>query len=114
RGNGKDVADVVEPVADVVGRKVIRGLEVDSHQVADGVVVFGTIETTDGHTAGVNDSFAIDLGQLRFQPVGDHIDFRLAGFGPPIRGHSPRAKVPDDSFPDLAMFQESAVILVDV
>ncbi len=52
-GRGREhVADVVEPVADVVGRKLIRRTQVEAEQVANGVVVLGAIEATDGDSPG--------------------------------------------------------------
>ena len=52
-GHREDVADVVEAVADVVGREVVGRAEVEADQVADRVVVLGPIEPADRHAARV-------------------------------------------------------------
>ena len=36
---GQDVADVIEPVADVVRREIVRRLKLDADEVANGIVV---------------------------------------------------------------------------
>src|SRR5262249_60915750 len=42
--HGKDVADVVETVADVVGGEIVGGGETDAAEIPDGSVIFGAIE----------------------------------------------------------------------
>ncbi len=53
RRDRKDVADVIESVAGIVGRKIVRRLELDSQKVADCVVVFGAVEAMSGEMAGI-------------------------------------------------------------
>ena len=49
RRDREHVADVVESIADIVGREVIGRAEVEADQVADRVVVLGAIEPPDRH-----------------------------------------------------------------
>ena len=41
RRRGEDLGDIVEPIADVVRRKLVGGVKVEADQVADRVVVLG-------------------------------------------------------------------------
>ncbi len=44
----KHVTDVVKPIADVVGRKLIGRMQVEADEVTNRVVVFLAIEATNG------------------------------------------------------------------
>ena len=58
-GMRKDIADIVEPIAHVIGRKVIGRMKVDADQIANRVVVFRSIETTDRDSARVKRPAAV-------------------------------------------------------
>ena len=47
RRHAKDVADVVKPIANIVGRKVISRMKVDADQVANRIVIFSAIQPAD-------------------------------------------------------------------
>ena len=53
RRHREHVADRVEAVAGVVARKVFGDIGIEPHEVADGVGVFGTVEPSQHHTAGI-------------------------------------------------------------
>ena len=53
RREREHVADVIEPVAHVVRREVLRRVEVDPDEVANGVVVLVAVEPPHRHPAGV-------------------------------------------------------------
>ncbi len=55
----RDIADIVEPIADVVGRKVIGRMKVDADQVANRIVILSAIETADRDSARVKCPAAI-------------------------------------------------------
>ena len=47
-GRGREhFRDIVKPVADVVGRKLVGRMQVEADQVANGVIVLGAIEAAD-------------------------------------------------------------------
>ena len=99
RRHRQHVADVVEPVAGVVGRQVPRVVEVEPQEVADGVAVLGPVQPVDGRRAGV--------GALGRRPVEPGLEPRhellpFAGVrgGPPGRRHLPREKLVQDLLED--------------
>jgi hypothetical protein len=53
RRDGQDIADVIEPVAGIVGRQLVFDFEIVAHQVPDGVPIFHAIEPAQGHAPGV-------------------------------------------------------------
>ena len=71
RRDRQHVADVVEAVADIVRRKIVRRLEVDAEQIAHGVVVLRAIQSPDGDSAGIAFEFAVDVVELVLQPRRD-------------------------------------------
>lgn len=48
RGEGEDVADVVEPVADIIAGEVGAEIAFNVEKVANDVVVFGAVKAADG------------------------------------------------------------------
>ena len=69
RGQGEDLALVVEPVAHVVGGKGVAERQVHAQQVADGVVVLGPVEPADRDAAGVVVDVAVHLVQDAIDPI---------------------------------------------
>ena len=63
RREAEHVADVVEAVADIVGREVVGRMEVDPDQVADRIVVFGAVEPADRDASRVEGPAAIRGGR---------------------------------------------------
>ena len=59
------VADVVETVGRHVRRKIVRGTNVDAQKIADGVVVFGSIEAVRRHTSGLGLGSRDPAGRIR-------------------------------------------------
>ena len=72
RRDREHVADIVEPVARVVGRKFLVGAEVDPHQVADRVAVLDPVEPAQRDPARV--------GIVRVGPEGVALDPVFEGF----------------------------------
>ena len=51
RRQGKHIADIVKAVADVIGEKILGRIEVNAHQIADGVAILDAIEPPHGDSA---------------------------------------------------------------
>ena len=71
RREREHVADVVEPVAHVVGGEIGGGVELDAQQVANGIGVLGTVETPDRHPPriGASRPGRLDRGSASSQAV---------------------------------------------
>lgn len=71
----RDVADVVEAIARVVGRKGGGGFEIEAGEIADGVVVFEAIEAAGGDPAGVVVGAFVVACVLGGEPFAEGFDF---------------------------------------
>ena len=69
RRHREHVADVVEPVARVVLRKVVGRTEVDAEQIADGVVVFGAVQPPDRHPARIGHGRPVNALEFEVDPA---------------------------------------------
>src|SRR5262249_51480722 len=106
------VADVVEAIAHVVGGKILGGLELNTHQVANRVVVLGAIEPADGDPAWIALEAAIDGEERAIEPGHNLLALGLRWLGPAARRHVAGAYALDDGFPGLAILQNRRLILV--
>jgi hypothetical protein len=102
RRGREHIADVVESIADVVRRKIVGRSEVDSHEVANRVVVFGPVEPAKRHPADIGLA-AIDGRENSFDAVGQAIDLIGRGTRPLLRRHLARADHVHHVFPQLAV-----------
>jgi hypothetical protein len=57
-GHREHVADVVESVADVIGRELARRVVVDADEIADRVLVLAAVEPAQRHAAGIDGASA--------------------------------------------------------
>ena len=106
RVDREHIADVVEPVADVVDREVVGGREVDAEQVMDRGVVLGPVQAAERHTAGL-DERAIELRERRRNPLGDQLHLRRARPGGDPRGrHVAILDVILDQLPAIAIGED--------
>ena len=99
--NGKRIGVVFETEGLFIRRQHRLRVNFDSEQVADGVRVFGAIETVQaGGTAGVHASCggAVDF---RFQPGGDSIVGCVIRAPDAYRWHGSAVQLHDDFFPGL-------------
>ena len=101
----KHVADVVETVAGVIGGEIRGGLEVHTHQVANGVVVFDAIEAARSDAAWVGLHFAVEARELRAKPLRDLLDLLGRGHGEALGRHLAGAQFLHDFFPDVAILE---------
>ena len=95
--------DVVEPVALIVGRHQRRGVHVEREEVADGVLILGSVQPVQGHGAarvGPRRRGLVDLG---LEPGGKAVGRRRIGARAPQGRHGAGADLPDDLFPDLGL-----------
>src|SRR5262249_13141349 len=99
-----DVADVVETVADVVGREVVGRFEIDADEVADRVVVLVAVEPSDGRPAGIAGEPAIDLDGDRVNPRDHRLALRVRRLWFALRGHLLVGDVLLDLFPEVMRF----------
>lgn len=97
RGQGENIADVIESVADVVAGKVATEIAFDVEEVSDDVVVFGSVEAANsgiyglilgGEGAGepLNHSFSVGEGGVsalggRHNLASDVLDDFVEFFG---------------------------------
>lgn len=77
RREREHVADVVEPVAHVVGGEIGGGVELDPQQVADGVGIFRTVQTPDRHPARIGGAGRVGLAERGFEPGVYRVIFRV-------------------------------------
>ena len=99
RWQREDVADVIKPTADVIGRKVVGRFEINAEQVPHGVVVFRTVQPPDGHATGIGGSIAIDVIYGRFNPADQFLPLFLAGLRLIFRRHRAGAEHLDHRLP---------------
>ena len=112
RGQRQHVADVVKAVTGIVGGKIIRRLEVDAHQVANGIVVFGAVQPANGDAAGVG-MVAVAFEDFGLNPGGDQLAFlgcRLRFF---LRRHLVRLEVLDHLGEGFAVAQHRRLVSVN-
>ena len=108
RRHRQHVADVVEPVAGVVGRQVARVVEVEPQEIAHRVAVLGPVQPVDGRRAGVG-----PLGRGAVQPGLEprHELGPVAGVrgGPAGRRHLPRPELVQDLLEDRGLLPHRRV-----
>ena len=110
RRGRKDVADVVEAVADVVAGKISSGLKIDADQIADRVVVFDAVQAADGHTADIGGLRAIKIREDAFDGLNDGFDIG-GGRTFPLHGrHFASAEHVQDVVPDFAILLDRQVV----
>ena len=106
RRQRQHVGDVVEPVARVVLREVVGGPRLHAEQIADGVVVFGTVEPAGGYTSRIGRRFAVDPIELLFQPGRDCLSLRFLRLVLLDGRHFLALELPGDLFPALTVLDE--------
>jgi hypothetical protein len=100
RRHRQHVADIVESVSGIVVRKCVRRLQVQSDQVANRIVVFGTIESPDRHPSGIGIR-RVNRMDCVIDPLDESralLCRRLLLF---CRRHQPVVDVEHDPIPDL-------------
>ena len=74
RRNRQHVADVVEAEADIVRRQIVASREIDAHEIADRVVVFGPVEPPHGDAARIARGGAIEVLEDPLHRLGELFD----------------------------------------
>jgi hypothetical protein len=111
RRDRQNIADVVEAVADVVGREVVGGPQVEAREVTDGVVVLFAVEAAHGHAARVI-YFAVRLRDRRVDPADQEVALGGRRLRHPRRRHVAGADVARHLFPHGAAFENRGRVLV--
>ena len=106
RRQREHVRDVVEAVAGVVLREVVRRPQVDTQQVPDRVVVFRAVQPSRGDAAGIRRGHPVDPRELALEPRGDRLALVLVGLGLVGRRHLALAQLEHDLVPALAMIDQ--------
>jgi len=102
RRDAEHIGDGVKTIAGVIRREFFGGVEIDSHQIADGVAIFDAIETVKGDAAWIRIG-GIDGERGVFDPVGELRFFGFGGLGLFLRGHDAGADIFQDFPPSLAI-----------
>ncbi len=114
RRERKHVADVVETVAGIVGRKVVGRLEIDADQIADRIVVFGAVEPVDGDGARIR-VVRVEMEKFVLDPAADGValGLRRLQIGV-IRRHLLGVDPLHHRFPDLGVVVHRPDVLIAV
>ena len=72
--HGQDVTDVVEPVARIVGRKVLVGAKLDGEEIADRVRVLGPVQTPRGDPSRIGLHRRVGAGELGLEELHQGVD----------------------------------------
>src|SRR6266498_3966470 len=101
-------------MADVVGGEVFGGLEIDSHQIADRVVVLDAVEPSDRHPTRIGDRGAIGFVHDRADAFQKPGDFSIGGSRALGGWHLSLVHHLQRLLPDLAIFEQRRFVVVDV
>ena len=114
RRERQHVADVVEPVTDVIVGEVGRGLEVDADEIADRVVILGPVEPADRDAAVIARPGAVAPAEHVVDRPGRQLGFRGAWPRPTLRlgWHLARPDHLDDVFPDFAVLHQRLLVVI--
>ena len=88
------VADVVESVADVVRREILGGIEIDAHQIADRVAIFGPVQPPHRDAARVGLGIAGGALEHVAHRADECLALRAVGCGSPSGGMPPVSTIP--------------------
>ena len=114
RREREHIADVVEAVAGIVGRKIGCGLEVHTQQIADGVVIFDAIEAPGGDAAGVGLHVAIQARELRLKPTRYRCNLFGSRNRQSLRRHLAGAQFLHYFFPDFSVLQRGPGVAISL
>ncbi len=107
RRHRQNVADVVEPVADVVCRKVVGHAGFESvEQIANRGIVFGPVETPHGHAARVGLGVAVVVVKNRADRPDEGCGLGLGGLKLVVRRHRFPFDHVEQVFPRLSLAQQ--------
>ena len=97
-GVEKHLADIVEAVADVVGRETRRPVQIDADQVADRVIVLSAIQPAERDVAGGHSRSFVVAARSRHDDfelgrIGTRLAFRRHALGSQVICHALQAAV---------------------
>ena len=108
RWQRQHVADVIEAVAGIIGRKFLLRVEVHAHEVADRVPILDTIEPPHGHAAGV-EIRRVRLEHRRLDPLLKLLLLLRAGLRLLRRRHDAGANILQRLQPEVMVLQHRGV-----
>ena len=95
----QDIANVIKAVTHIVLREIVRRFEIHTHEVANGVIVFGPVHPPERHAAGIG-VVGIDGKQGMLDPGGHHLTLGLRGLGLLFLGrHVSASDILEDAVP---------------
>jgi hypothetical protein len=87
RGNREYIPNIVEAVAGIVGGEFICGTNRNAEQVVDRLIVFGSIQTPDGHASRIHYTGGAAAVQLLLDPAEHGLHLGSGRSGKTCRGH---------------------------
>jgi hypothetical protein len=108
--HAEHVTDVVEAVADVVGREIGGGLRIHADEIADGVVVLGTIEAAQRDAAGVGRRVAVVVGEDGARGREKRAALGVGGLGLVVGRHVAGLHGLENVLPFLAVLEQRGVV----
>ncbi len=106
RGDRKNVTDVVEPFADIVGREALGRFEVNRQKIPKRVVVLDTVQSADCRLARGKWARAVDVVHRARQPTGDLHSLVVRGLVGIVGRHSFRLDLADHFRPSRSIEDE--------
>ena len=113
RRNGQHVADIIEAIARIVRRKIIRRLERHADQIADRVIIFRAVQPPERHASGIR-IIAVTRKDLRLDPFGNQLHLFDLGLLLFFRRHGVAADVFQHLLPRLRIVHGVRLRLVDI
>ena len=107
RGEREGITDHVEAIPGIVLRKIVGGPEVNAEQVANGVVVLGTVEAARRHAPRFGFDRRLRAVQFHADPVGGCLQVSSFGPGRATGRHFSGHQTPLDGFPLVPIFPNS-------
>jgi hypothetical protein len=103
--NGEHVADVIEPVACVIGRELDLAVEINAEQVADGVAILDAVQSPGGDAARVRIG-SVNAERVIFDPFLQPLTIRFRGLAFFGGWHQARARVFQHGQPQIFLRQQ--------
>ena len=113
RRHRQHITDVVEAVAGIIRRKIIRRLERHADQIANRVVVFRAVQPPERHAAGIR-IIAVTGEHLRLDPFGNQLHLFDLGLLLFFRRHGVAADVFQHFLPGLGVVHGVGLHLVNI
>ena len=101
--NRQHIADIVEAVARIVGRKLFGSAEIHAQQVADSIRVLRAVETMGGNPAGIDPGILVGRVELVLDELEEGVHLLGGRSGNALGRHFPGLQLGQDRLPALAL-----------